>query len=337
MTTSERPTDLEIVAQAIGLRVWSWDVIKRSLHAEATSTDDAPPSIRSLEEWLAAVDPEDQDRCRQWFLALGHPTSLRETIYHTDDGARRRLVAAKRDGTRFVVADQQASEGEKIARRSLQDFLYAVSHDLHEPLRMISSYSEILERKLGDELPTRAREPMAFVQDGAHRLRGMLHALLELSRVETRGNAFEDVDLNLQLQEICADLELASEDAGASIEIEDLPSVAGDETQLFRLFHALVDNALKFHGQEPPEIVVTGERLAHAVRVVVADRGILVNEADAERIFRPFGQLHARDKYPGLGTGLPLARRIAERHGGSLDLEADPTGWNRFVVVLAAG
>ena len=142
----------------------------------------------------------------------------------------------------------------------LEQFAYAASHDLQEPLRMITSYLRLLERRYAGEIDEEAEEFIDFAVDGAERMREMIEALLAYSRVETRGDPFETVDLDTVLEDVIADLQLQILETDADVSSEALPTVQGDSSQLRQVFQNLLDNALTYHGAEPPQVHVGVER-----------------------------------------------------------------------------
>ncbi|ELY50847.1 PAS domain-containing sensor histidine kinase [Natronococcus jeotgali] len=217
----------------------------------------------------------------------------------------------------------------------LQQFAYAVSHDLQEPLRMITSYLGLIERRYEDELDEDGREFIEFAVDGAERMRDMIEGLLEYSRVETRGDPFAPVDLEAVLEEVSADLQVAIDDEGGELTVESLPTIEGDRSQLRRLFQNLLENAIKYSGEEPPRIHVEAEESDGEWIVAVSDNGIGIDPDDQDRIFDVFDRLHSREEYEGTGIGLALCRRIAERHGGTVEVESEPGEGSTFFVTLS--
>ncbi len=216
----------------------------------------------------------------------------------------------------------------------LEQFASAASHDLQEPLRMISSYLRLLEDRYGDELDEDAEEFIAFAVDGADRLQVMVGDLLEYSRVETRGDPFEPVELDAVLEDALTDLQVRIEETDAEITAEELPRVAGDRSQLRQLFQNLVSNALEYSGDEPPRVHVSAERTGDRWEIAVRDEGIGIDPEDQERIFEVFDRLHTQADHEGTGIGLALCQRIAERHDGTLEVDSEPGEGATFSVVL---
>ncbi|NHN47138.1 PAS domain S-box protein [Halostella sp. JP-L12] len=216
----------------------------------------------------------------------------------------------------------------------LEQFAYAASHDLQEPLRMVSSYLQLIENRYGEDLDDDAREFLDFAVDGANRMQAMIEGLLEYSRIETRGNPFEPVELDAVLEDVRADLQLQIAESGAEIEADELPRVRGDESQLHQLFQNLLSNAIEYSGDGPPRVSVSAERTGGRWVISVSDDGIGIDPDDADRIFEVFQRLHARDEYEGTGIGLALCKRIVERHGGDIWVDSHPGDGATFSFTL---
>ncbi|MFP8954734.1 sensor histidine kinase [Natrialbaceae archaeon A-arb3/5] len=224
----------------------------------------------------------------------------------------------------------------------LEQFAYAASHDLQEPLRMVSSYLQLIERRADDELDEECQEFLSFAVDGSERMRRMIEALLEYSRVETQGESFESVDLDAVFADVCSDLQVKIDDHDAEITAESLPRVDGDERQLRQVFQNLVENAIEYNGDEPPRVRVsatrngTGARNGTTWTVAVQDEGIGIDPDDQDRIFDVFHRLHSHEEHAGTGIGLALCERIVERHGGEIWVESEPGEGATFSVTLPA-
>lgn len=228
---------------------------------------------------------------------------------------------------------------EALARsnRDLEDFVYVASHDLREPLRMVSSYLGLVQRRYAAALDDRGKEFLNHASQGALRMDSMLQSLTDLSRVSTRGAPMTELDLQEITTDALTNLTVALEESKARISVEPpLPMVAGDRAQLTRLIQNLIANALKFQPPgQVPEIRIWADQdtLGHC-HLHVADNGIGIAEDQQERIFQMFQRLHTREEYDGSGIGLAICRRIAERHGGSLGVSSTPGQGSVFTVTL---
>jgi signal transduction histidine kinase len=209
------------------------------------------------------------------------------------------------------------------SNKDLEQFAYVASHDLQEPLRMVASYVQLLERRYKDRLDSDAKEFIAFAVDGATRMQKLINDLLSYSRVSTRGKEFKDTDSKSALDQAIDNLRMVIKDSGARITYDKLPEISSDESQLIQLFQNLIDNAIKFRSEKPPQIHVSVKGKGNEWLFSVADNGIGIDSQYAERIFVIFQRLHEREKYPGTGIGLAICKRIIERHGGRIWVESE--------------
>ncbi|MFC7141729.1 PAS domain S-box protein [Halosimplex aquaticum] len=233
------------------------------------------------------------------------------------------------------ITDQREQQRKlKESNDRLEQFAYAASHDLQEPLRMVTSYLQLIEQRYTDDLDDDAVEFIEFAVDGAERMREMIDGLLQYSRVDTQGKEFEPVDLNAVLDEVESDLQLRIEETDARIQSDDLPRVSGDRGQLRQVFQNLLKNAIEYSGTEPPRIEITTERDGRMWRIAVTDNGIGFDPDETQRIFRVFQRLHGREEHSGTGIGLALCRRIVERHGGEIWAESEPGEGSTFYFTL---
>jgi PAS domain S-box-containing protein len=252
------------------------------------------------------------------------------------------LITVVRDRT-----DQQHAEDAlrkfslDLARSNaeLERFAYVASHDLQEPLRMVSSYTQLLSRRYKGKLDANADEFIGYAVDGANRMQKLIGDLLMLSRVGTQAKPSEPVDTGAVLHRVLADLQPAIESAGAEVHCPDeMPVVLADGTQIGQLFQNILGNGLKFHGEAPPRIEVT---VAPAIgegswRFGFKDNGIGIEKQYFERIFVIFQRLHGKDRYAGTGIGLAICKKIVERHGGKLWVESQPGEGTTFLFTLPA-
>ena len=204
----------------------------------------------------------------------------------------------------------------------LERFAYVASHDLQEPLRMVSSYLQLLEERYADELDEDAEEFIDFAVDGAERMKGMIQGLLEYSRVDTCGEAFEPVDCEEVVEEATTNLRVAIDESDAELAVEPLPTVVADETQLVQLFQNLVGNAVEHGGDRPPRVRVSAERGDGEWVFSVSDDGVGIDPDDADHVFEMFNDLDGGGE-TGTGIGLAICEKIVERHGGRIWVDAD--------------
>lgn len=235
-----------------------------------------------------------------------------------------------------AAQSELARRSQALARSNaeLEQFAYVVSHDLQQPLGMISSYLELLERELGDEVAGDARDYLDRAVRGAERMQGMVDAVLGYARVDTRGRDFAPVDVGEVLGEVRDELAESIEAAGATITHDALPTVVADGAQLGQLLRNLVANAIKFVGDRPPRVHIGATDDDDRWTLSVRDNGIGIDPASTERIFVMFQRLHAQDEYPGTGIGLAICKRIVERHGGRIWVESQPHRGSTFFFTL---
>jgi signal transduction histidine kinase len=222
------------------------------------------------------------------------------------------------------------------SNEDLEQFAYVASHDLQEPLRMISSYVALLRQREGAKLDPNSQQFIAFALDGAARMQQLIQDLLAYARVGKQGREFEPVECNEACDAALANLEVAIEKAGATVTRDPLPAVNGDLTLLTQLFQNLVGNALKFRGEAAPTVHLGCERKGGEWEFTVRDHGIGIAPQDFERIFVVFQRLHSREKYPGSGIGLSVCKKIVDRHGGRIWVESKPGRGTTFHFTIPA-
>jgi signal transduction histidine kinase len=228
---------------------------------------------------------------------------------------------------------------EELARSNdeLQQFAYVASHDLQEPLRMVASYLQLLDRRYAAKLDGDAREFMDFAVDGAKRMQVLINDLLAYSRVGSHGEPFASVDVNLAIGEVRRNLKALIDTRGAQVACDPLPTVRGDRGQFVQLLQNLMANALKFCKDQPPRVHVGARRGEGEWVFFVEDNGIGIDDRYADRIFVIFQRLHSRQDYAGTGIGLAICKRIVERHHGRIWFEPTPGEGTTFHFTIPDG
>ncbi|PXF61213.1 MAG: hypothetical protein C4B59_05555 [Candidatus Methanogaster sp.] len=242
------------------------------------------------------------------------------------DGSRI-FMAIARDITDRKRAEKKLKRVMADLKRSntdLEQFAYVVSHDLQEPLRMVSSYVQLLSKRYSGKLDSDADDFIGFAADGASRMHTLIQDLLRYSRVGTRGKPPTPVACEDALNHALANLKLTIEDSDAVVTHDPLPTVAADSSQLAELFQNLIGNAIKFRGEEPSRVHVAVEQKEDKWIFSVADNGIGISPEYFDRIFVIFQRLHGREDYSGTGIGLAVCKKIVERHGGQMWVESEP-------------
>ena len=215
---------------------------------------------------------------------------------------------------------------EELARSNadLQQFAYAVSHDLQEPLQVIKGFLALFEKRYKDKLDEKANELVRFTIEGAKRMQELIKDLLEYSRVGTKDKRFKPTDCSLILDKAIFDLKVAIEESRAEVTHDSMPTVMANAIQLSSLFQNLIGNAIKFQGAETPRVHISAGRKGDEWLFSVRDNGIGIDPKFTDRIFNVFQRLHSSDKYPGTGIGLAICKKIVERHGGRIWVESKP-------------
>ncbi len=224
-------------------------------------------------------------------------------------------VAAKRDL-------EEIARKLKISNRELEQFAYVASHDLQEPLRMVSSFTQLLERRYKGQLDADADDYIGFIVEGSQRMKYLIDDLLEFSRLNTQSREFESILLKITLEDVLRNLKTSIMENNAQITHDPLPTIIGDPSQINQLFQNLIANAIKFHGDEPPKIHISAEESRDEWIIGVSDNGIGIDPDHQEQIFRIFKRLHTREEYAGTGIGLAICKRIIDKHNGKIWVES---------------
>jgi PAS domain S-box-containing protein len=251
------------------------------------------------------------------------------------------VTAAIRDITARETADTLLSFKVIELKRSndeLAAFASVASHDLQEPLRMVSSYTQLLSKRYKGKLDADADDFLAFALDGATRMQRMIQDLLAFSRVGSSGKQMVAISSENALKEALANLRGAIEDSGAVVTHGELPVVQADATELVQLFQNLVGNAIKYHHTEIPNVHITARRSAEKKWTFsVKDNGLGIDARKFEKIFGMFQRLHSVSEFSGTGIGLAICKKIVERHGGTISVESQPAHGSTFRFALSEG
>ena len=296
-----------------------------ALRAARQSGDEIGQLVDAFNEMLSNIEERDRE--------------LRQARDELEQRVAERTSELQRELAERRRAEQQLHEALADLRRSnadLQQFAYVASHDLQEPLRMVTSYVQLLAEEYRGKLDADADEFIHFAVEGALRMKQLITDLLTYSRVGTHGSQFASTSPEEVLQDAIANLEISLRESGAAVTHDPLPAVLADRSQLLQVFQNLISNGLKFRGAEAPRIHVSARREGPDWLFSVADNGIGIASEHAERIFIIFQRLHTRLEYPGTGIGLAICKKVIERHGGRIWVESEPGRGSIFCFTLPA-
>lgn len=306
-------------------------------------------SVESLNEnptsFVEAVHPDDREKVTSTMeqISTGEPADLEfranphndyqtwvwvqaQPVY-SDTDELEYIAGYTRDITQRKEYEQQLEkhqEALKKSNESLREFAYIASHDLQEPLRMVSSYVDLLDQEYSDELDDEAEEYMEFAVNGAQRMKRMINSLLEYSRLHTNAGEFSEIDANEIFKTIRQDLKLLIEENNAELTVEDLPRLTADPEQLGQVFQNLVKNGIEYATKEgTPSIDVTVTEDTDEYVFSVADNGPGIRSGEKEDIFKIFQQGADASNSENTGIGLAITQRIVQRHGGEIWVESE--------------
>ena len=292
------------------------EVLLRKTFQDITHPDDLDADLdqvsRMLEGEISTYDME-----KRYIRADGSliRVLLSVSLVRDEAGEPRYFISQIQD----ITERWRIEEELRRSNAELQQFAYAVSHDLTEPLRTIRGFADLLQKRHEADLPQDARSFLTYISDGAVRMNELLHALLRYARLGEGMIERLPVDLHDIAQEVLADLHATIRDRGAAVQVAELPTVPGDRAQLRQVLHNLMANALKFTPRERvPEVEVSARRYGDGWRIDVADRGIGIPPRLTKRAFELFARVHPGGEYPGIGVGLALCAKIIERHAGRI-------------------
>jgi PAS domain S-box-containing protein len=320
--------------------LWGWalenreSILVNALEGDPRSSG-VPAGHLPIRRFLAAPALIGDELVGQ--IALANPES---------DYTEQALALVERMASLYALALQRQRAEEEIERyadelersnRELEQFAYVISHDLREPARMVESYMNLLAKRYQGQLDEKADMFIDYAVGGAERMQEMINALLDLSRIGTRGEEPAPTDAEAVLDRTLRLLGRVIEETNAEVTHTPLPTVLADKAQLSQVFQNLIANAIKFRREGvPPRVHISAEREGDEWVFSVADNGIGIDPEQADRIFQVFQRLHTEDEYPGLGIGLALCKRIVERHGGRIWVESEPGKGSTFYFTLAA-
>ncbi|HWN70519.1 MAG TPA: PAS domain S-box protein [Haliangium sp.] len=332
--------------ESIPHMVWLGDAHGRITYCNQAMRQATRLTVAQIQgrDWIDVVHPDDIGEIRALRAAAHqHGRSYRgEARFRAADGSHRAVqyiktpvhdehgevvqwVGISTDITELKAAREKLQGSLERSNRELAQIAHAASHDLQEPLRMISSYADLLQRRQAGVADEKTSRYTAYMVEGADRIRQLIDDLATLSSISTEDREPTQVPTRAVLTAAVAAMQPELAACGGQILYGHLPDVMADQRQLTQLFRHLIDNSLKFRSAKPPRIEISMRRDGPMQLFAVKDNGIGFDGAKyGERVFGMFQRLHARDQYPGTGIGLPLARKIVERNGGRIWVESQP-------------
>ncbi len=238
---------------------------------------------------------------------------------------------------RKKAEEQVENHVEELAKSNaeLEHFAYVASHDFREPLRMITSFLQLLERKYTDQLDQDANEFIGFAVDGAKRLNDMINDLLTYSRVSSNKREFKMLDCEQILNETLTNLKVQIDESQAIITHDPLPKILGDDLLMVELFQNLIGNAIKYRRQEAPQIHISAKQELNQYCFSIKDNGIGIDTKHLGRIFTIFQRLHTKEEYDGTGLGLAIAQKIVNEHSGHIWAESEEGKGSTFYFTIS--
>ena len=361
----------DMVAKATNDAIWDWNVETNEVTRTGKGLEvlfGYKPEEAAQEEnfWNKRIHPDDLHGFLQMQSAImNNPSELywedeyrfmrkdgtyayvfdKGYIIRDAAGKATRLIGATRD-----ISDRKESEAllldlnNRLKQRAdelaasnveLERFAYIASHDMQEPLRMITSFLQLFKKKYEDHLDETAEQYIHFAVDGADRMKKLIMDLLEYSRVGSNKDDLTEIDANVLLQEVLNVFVSRLAEMKANVVINKLPVVKGNRTQLFQLFQNLIGNALKYHTGESPRVEIEGKEEEHHFLFSVRDNGIGIKPIFFEKIFVLFQRLHHKNEYSGTGIGLAICKKIVDKHGGRIWVESEPGKGSCFYFTIS--
>ncbi|MEO8613440.1 MAG: ATP-binding protein [Chloroflexota bacterium] len=315
------------------------DTIDQSLYQLGKGQWNIPELRVLLEEVIRKQQTFEGFEITHNFPSLGSRTVvLNAHSIHQENGAGHMIVLAIEDITeRTRTADklQRYTVDLERSNTDLQHFAYVASHDLQEPLRAISGYLQLLQKRHGEHLDEQGNRYIQQSVEGTLRMQNLISDLLQYSRIQTRAESFVSISCSEVIQETIHNLHAQLKETGATVTYDDpLPTIMADSDQMGRVFQNLISNAIKFHGDAPPHVHISAENCADHWQFAVKDNGIGIEPEYFDRIFIIFQRLHTRREYEGTGIGLAICKRIVERHGGRMWVESEPNIGSTFYFTI---
>ena len=297
------------------------------------------PRLRTLfEDILPKNTKFDNFEVEHNFPIIGRKIMLLNArrINRKDIGMQMILLAIEDITERRQREEELKKLSEELARSNadLKDFAYVASHDLKKPLQSIEGFAKLLGRRYKGKLDAKADEFIEYISSDVKRMQELIKDLLEYSQLGAKEKKFKPTDCSGVVEKAVGNLQAAIEESNAVVTYDELPTVMVDTPQMISLFQNLIDNAIKFRGEEAPRIHISAERKGDEWVFSIQDNGIGIDPKDSERIFGMFQRLHGSTDYPGTGIGLAICKKIVEQHGGRIWVESETGKGSTFYFTM---
>jgi signal transduction histidine kinase len=307
-----------------------FDVFHRVIRGDLSARIDGESKVELLEalkrvsnKMIECMDREISERRKTEEALRESERKLRQS--------HERLEAEVRERTIELV---KANEELARSNADLKDFAHVVSHDLKSPLHTIEGFAKLLDRRYKGRIDAKADEFIRYIVEGAERMEDLIKDLLEYSQLGVKAEKAVPTDCSLIVQEVIGNLKASLEENHAVLTHDAMPTITADPSQMISLFQNLIDNAIKFRGEERPRIHISAERKEEGWVFSVRDNGIGIDSEDSEKIFGMFQRLHSSAAYPGTGIGLATCRKIVESHGGKIWVDSEPGKGSTFYFTI---
>jgi PAS domain S-box-containing protein len=302
------------------------------IFADATDTESYKRYHEAMRTGEATHFEDYYPTLNRWYEISGYPADNGLSVYFKDITDRKLWETQLKELNKNL---QKNAKELAISNAELEQFAYVASHDLQEPLRMVTSFLTQLEKKYSDVVDDKGRQYIYFAVDGAKRMRQIILDLLDFSRVGRTENDLEEIDLNKVVNEICGLYHRQIEELEGTVEYHDLPRLTSYKTPIRQIFQNLIGNSLKYHSRDRvPRIEITSNETDSMIEIAVKDNGIGIAEEYFEKIFIIFQRLHNREEYSGTGMGLAIAKKIIENMGGKIWVESKEGEGTTFYFTL---